>query len=538
MINFVKKKVGTKMSRLTLISIVFVGLMAVPVFAAAPGIEWFVGIGHPDGAMTHEGMQTSDGGYISIGQTLARNPDMFVAKVDSSGNEEWSVAIGTIRKKDLGICVAEASDGYICGGGLYDATAGGHVRGLVKLNKATGAVMWQKTYGTADSGAVRGVQVLGDGSIIATGYDGSPQSGYLFICDDGTGFIMKTDSSGNQTWEKTLSVPQGTKVHEISGGFGIISCAWYYDGGDHLDGVIIETDASGNETSLNHYGSSSDEHCYDGKPTSDGGYILAGHTLGYGVANWDFWLCKVSSTGTEEWVKTFGQPRGYDPQYIFDEAYSVQQTSDGGYVIAGGSGDESAYSSCTHECGCSDVYVAEVVKTDSSGNLEWQAPYPCGSYECDSAAEYIDVTSDGGYIGFLDTCAFGEDSFGFLKLGEPGPTPTPTPTPTPGPDIYVNDIAMTWYEPKSGQYAARATIWIKDEYDGDVDGATVTGAWSGATNKGDTSGQTGQDGKVTLESKSVKGGGTFTFTVTDVSATGYTYNPSLNVMDSNSVTAP
>ena len=118
------------------------------------------------------------------------------------------------------------------------------------------------------------------------------------------------------------------------------------------------------------------------------------------------------------------------------------------------------------------------------------------------------------------------------------PTPTPTPTATPGPDMYVNDIAMTWYEPKSGYYAAKATVWVKDEYTDDVDGATVTGAWSGATTSGDTSGDTGQDGKVTLESKAVKGGGTFTFTVTDVSATGFTYNPALNVMDSNSVTAP
>ncbi len=120
----------------------------------------------------------------------------------------------------------------------------------------------------------------------------------------------------------------------------------------------------------------------------------------------------------------------------------------------------------------------------------------------------------------------------------PTPTPTPTPTATPGPDMYVNDIAMTWYEAKSGYYTASATVWIKDEYTDDVDGATVTGAWSGATTKGDTTSQTGQDGKVTLVSKATKGGGTFTFTVTDVSATGFTYNPALNVMDSNSVTAP
>jgi hypothetical protein len=104
--------------------------------------------------------------------------------------------------------------------------------------------------------------------------------------------------------------------------------------------------------------------------------------------------------------------------------------------------------------------------------------------------------------------------------------------------MYVYDIAMSWYEPKGGSYAAIATVWIKDENVNDVDGATVTGEWSGATTKGDEQGQTGQDGKVTLESKAVKGGGTFTFTVTDVSATGYTYNPALNNETSDSVTAP
>jgi hypothetical protein len=419
------------MSRISLISILFVGLMAAPAFAAAPAMEWFVGYGY---GMCHEGMQTSDGGYITIGQSSDRNPDMLVSKIDSSGNEEWTVAVGTIRKMDIGICVAEASDGFICGGGLYDASVRGQVKGLVKLNKTTGATIWQKTYGTQTNGATRGVQVLSDGSIVATGYNNFSADGYEFIVDDGDGFIMKTDSSGNLIWDETLPYPQGTKVHEISGGFAVISCAWFYDGGDHLDGVVMETDPCGIVTSNNHYGSTSDEHCYDGKPTSDGGYILAGHTLGYGVANWDFWLCKVASNGTEQWVKTFGQPRGYDPAYIFDEGYAVQQLSDGGYVMAGGSGDESAYSDCSGPCGCSDLYVAEVVRTDSSGNLVWQSAYPCGEYECDSAAEYIDLTSDGGYIGFLDSCALGEDMMVFMKLASDGPPDTTPPTPDP----------MTW----------------------------------------------------------------------------------------------
>lgn len=103
--------------------------------------------------------------------------------------------------------------------------------------------------------------------------------------------------------------------------------------------------------------------------------------------------------------------------------------------------------------------------------------------------------------------------------------------------MFVNDITMSSYSPKSNYYAARATVWIKDQNTANVSGAAVTGSWSGATT-GSSSGNTGADGKVTLESKSVKGGGTFTFTVTNVSATGYTYNPSLNVETSDSITAP
>ena len=97
---------------------------------------------------------------------------------------------------------------------------------------------------------------------------------------------------------------------------------------------------------------------------------------------------------------------------------------------------------------------------------------------------------------------------------------------------------MSYYESKSGYYAALATVWIKDTSSTDISGATVSGGWSGATVKGDGSGVTGGDGKVTLESGAVKGGGTYTFTVTGVSATGYTYNSSLNVETSDSVTGP
>jgi hypothetical protein len=84
-------------------------------------------------------------------------------------------------------------------------------------------------------------------------------------------------------------------------------------------------------------------------------------------------------------------------------------------------------------------------------------------------------------------------------------------------------------------YYGLATVWIKDTTGADVEGATVYGTWSGSVS-GPGQGVTGADGKVTLQSPKNKGGGTFTFTVTNVVKSGYTYNPALNVETSDTIT--
>ena len=142
--------------------------------------------------------------------------------------------------------------------------------------------------------------------------------------------------------------------------------------------------------------------------------------------------------------------------------------------MAGGSGDEEEYSSCTSSCGCSDLYVASVVKTDSSGNLEWIQAYPCGEWGCDNAAEYIDVTSDGGYMAFLDTCAFGEDMFGFLKLGEPAP-PCENPT-----YVAVDALACGLASGPRGSKYGQVTVTVKDECGDPAVGYDVTGIFTGS----------------------------------------------------------
>ena len=100
------------------------------------------------------------------------------------------------------------------------------------------------------------------------------------------------------------------------------------------------------------------------------------------------------------------------------------------------------------------------------------------------------------------------------------------------PTIYVEDIEMDWG--KSGiNYYALATVWITDGAI-NVAGATVSGNWSGYVS-GTASGVTGADGKVTLQSPKIKNGGNFTFTVTDVEASGYTYDEYLNTETDDSI---
>ena len=114
----------------------------------APEMQWHKGHGTKNGDHVHYGLQTSDGGYIGIGQTWdsSGEPEMFVVKTNPSWDKDWQKITGTIGQPDVGICIVEVSDGFICGGGLYDS--GRQKRALVKLNKSTGNIVsgWPKYY--------------------------------------------------------------------------------------------------------------------------------------------------------------------------------------------------------------------------------------------------------------------------------------------------------------------------------------------------------------------------------------------------------
>ncbi|MHA2635190.1 MAG: InlB B-repeat-containing protein [bacterium JZ-2024 1] len=123
--------------------------------------------------------------------------------------------------------------------------------------------------------------------------------------------------------------------------------------------------------------------------TSDGGYIVAGDTYSFGAGSRDIWVLKLDANGNVLWQKTYGGAN-------WDGADSIQQTSDGGYIVAG-----STYS---FGAGYRDIWV---LKLDANGNVLWQKTYGGGNWD---RAYSIQQTSDGGYIVAGDTYSFGAGS--------------------------------------------------------------------------------------------------------------------------------
>ena len=150
------------------------------------------------------------------------------------------------------------------------------------------------------------------------------------------------------------------------------------------------------EWSKNYGGTYPETHA-DINLTSDGGYIIAGGskssngdtTVNYGL--FDFWIVKINSVGNIQWQKSLGGSNN-------EIAYSVQQTSDGGYIVAGET--NSSNGNITQSYGERDMWV---VKLDLNGNLVWQKTFGGSG---DDVARYIRQTPDGGYIVIGSTSSF------------------------------------------------------------------------------------------------------------------------------------
>jgi hypothetical protein len=354
--------------------------------------------------------QTADGGYIIAGYTYsfgAGSADVWLIKTDGTGNNIWNMTFGG-TDYDFGTSVQQTSDdGYIITGstGLFGV---GYSDVLLIKTDNNGNEKWKRTFGGTSFDDGMFVQQTTDGGYIITGYT------YSFGADEYTDdvWLIKTDDNGNEVWNKTLGgleADVGCWVQQTTDeGYIITGYTESYGAGDS-DIWLIKTDATGDKIWDKTFGGINFDQGSSVQQTSDGGYIITGTTESYGAGGFDVWLIKTNINGNEEWNRSFG---GTD----YDFGASVQQTTDGGYIITGS----------TVSFNASDIYL---IKTDGNGDTVWERTF--GGIESDIGIK-VKQTSEGGYIITGETQSYGAGSYDvwLIKTDEDGLVSNPPDIPT------------------------------------------------------------------------------------------------------------
>jgi hypothetical protein len=379
-------------------------------------------------ALTPESVAaTSDGGYFAL--ALTDSPDgilkNWLLKLSASGRPQWQREVGCASGAPgdyaLGVSAQQTSDGgYILGGGILGCGGSYIQRALVENLDAQGRVVWAFAYpaGTADS-TITKIRQTTDGGYIAVG--GATNSGEL-----PGALILKLDGAGRVQWQRKFG-PVGSTlayfnaVQQTSDGGYVAIGEYSVIGGNYpypISVLVAAFDPSGNvrwQRGFNNVDNqglpNGYEHALAGIQTSDGGYLAAG--------NWSknppspfpeedsagVMLLKLDSSGQIEWQKTYNGGiycyfNGYNTTCVIITAliYSVHQTADGSYVLAG-LGNLELLDSVPQ--------VPWLAKVDSGGNLLWQYFY----YDVSAAGRPISQyfasstpTNDGGFmaLGFTE----------------------------------------------------------------------------------------------------------------------------------------
>jgi hypothetical protein len=361
-----------------------------------PDTMWTKTYGGTDYDVGNSVQQTSDGGYIITGKALsfsAGNYDVGLLKTDSYGNLQWLKLFGGTNE-DCGNSVLQTSDGgYIVVGYTFSFDIGAGDLWLIKTD-SNGNLTWSKTFGgTSGDIGVSIQQISGGGYIIA----GSTAS---FGAGLGDVWLIKTDSSGNEIWSKTF----GGTDWDIAASVTVTSDGGYVVTGNqssisvgNTDVGLLKADSNGNLLWFRNFGGTQNDGGNCVKETTDGGFIITGYTASFTAGGNDVWLIKTDSDGVQQWSKSFGGTQN-------DAGYSVVQSQDGGYVVAG----------VTNSFGAGGADIG-LLKTDSLGNLIWITSI--GGPNADVAKD-IKLTSDGGYIitGATNSFGAGLDDVWLVKL--------------------------------------------------------------------------------------------------------------------------
>ncbi len=344
-------------------------------FSQNPGIIWEKTFGGTRVDIPNKIINTTDGGYLIVGSSSSTdqdisqnngNSDVWVVKLNADGTMEWEKTYGG-DEADIASSVQQTSDGgYIIAAQTYSSNTGdvsenhGNADYWILKISGTGTLEWQKLFGGTDFDIPYDIKITSDG-------------GYIIV---GNSFSNNGDV---------------TDHHEEAGASESTCDFW-----------AIKINDSGILTWAKSYGSNDMDIATSVVNANDGGFLVTGKaTAGGDVTGnhggYDLWTIKIDNNGTLLWEKCYG---GYND----DWANSIINTSDGKYLIAGGTESEDGDVTGFH----GDYYSASdewLVKIDDNGAIQWTKALG-GTGE--DVANSVIQTSDEGYM----VCGFSKSNDG------------------------------------------------------------------------------------------------------------------------------
>lgn len=273
---------------------------------------------------------------------------------------------------------------------------------LLKFN-SNDELEWNKTYGGSLDDRGNDIIQTQDGNFVIVGYSKSSDENVSQNAGSDDLWIVKLNASGVILWEKSLGYIGSDKAltvtqtsdngYFVAGILDVTASAGegnsrvnLHAGGDYWG---IKLDASGTTQWTKYFGGNLTEVPFDTIQTTDGGYIIVGYSdsTDVDISNNkgldDFWIIKISATGTLVWEKSYGGSG-------IDEAHSIVSSSDGNYMIVGNT--FSTDGDVSQNQGHSDIWLIEI---DATGNLLWEKTYGGSGFD---TAHAISKTEDDGFL--------------------------------------------------------------------------------------------------------------------------------------------
>jgi serine/threonine protein kinase len=373
-----------------------------PVAAQPQPERWVKTLGGTGSENGNSVQQTTDGGYIVTGSTTsfgAGGDDLLLSKWTAVGEVSWTRTLGGTGE-DYGRSVQQTTDGgYIVTGSTQSFGAGEYDLWLSKWT-ASGDLSWTRTLGGTGSEDGFSVQQTTDGGYIVFGSTTSFGAGSWDL------WLSKWTASGGLSWSKTLGgtgIEDGRSVQQTMDGGYIVTGSTMSFGAGLGDVWLSKWTASGGLSWSKTLGGTGNDLGLSVQQTTDGGYIVTGFTSSFGAGSADLWLCKWTASGGLSWSKTLGGTG-------IEDGRSVQQTMDGGYIVTGYTNSFGA--------GSNDLWFS---KWTALGDVSWTRTL--GGTGND-AGNSVQQTMDSGYIviGFTDSFGAGSTDLWLSKWNSLGET--------------------------------------------------------------------------------------------------------------------